>query len=265
MGKRGVIVVRRDLFKGVVLGAVVSTVVLMAATAMAGTGIGAIFNLGKTNTVNAASTLKGATSASGRNLQLTNTGAGSGLGITVGAGKAPIKVNAAAGTAANLSADRLDGKHANQLLRAAVASTGATTAIPAAPAFVTYGPALSITAPAAGFVVINANVSLQNVGCTAGCEAYLRVRHINSGDLSLYSNGGLFGQPYTTVGSSYVFPVSAGVNTFDLRLQRATGNGTLNGWWGQMNAIYVPFGHTGTGTLRPVVRASTPVAADKGI
>jgi hypothetical protein len=97
---------RKDLFKGVILGAIVSTIMLMATSVLAGTGIGAVFNLGKTNQVNALSTLKG---NSGKNLQITNTGTGKGLGITVGAGKAPIAVNAAAGKANNLNADKIDG------------------------------------------------------------------------------------------------------------------------------------------------------------
>lgn len=106
---------RGDLFKGVVLGAVVSTVVMMTATAMAGTGVGAIFNLGKTNTVNKQSTVKGATGSTAKTLQLTNTGSGSGLGITVKAGKSPIVVNATAGKAKNLNADKVDGIDASQL------------------------------------------------------------------------------------------------------------------------------------------------------
>jgi hypothetical protein len=98
---------RSDLFKGAVLGSIVSTVVLLAASALAGTGVGAVFNLGTTNRVNATSTLKGATG--GKSLQITNTGSGRGLGITVGSGKAPIVVNSSAGNATNLDADKLDG------------------------------------------------------------------------------------------------------------------------------------------------------------
>ena len=101
--------------KGIVVGSTVSTVVMLATSAMAGTGIGAVFNLGKTNTVNAQSTLNGA--ASGKNLQITNTGSGGGLGITVGAGRHPIVVNAGAGLATNLNADKLDGLRASAFLR----------------------------------------------------------------------------------------------------------------------------------------------------
>jgi hypothetical protein len=95
--------------KGVVLGSATAMVVLMAATAFAGTGVGAVFNLGKTNSVNATSTLTG--SKNGRMLQVTNTstgGSASGIGITVSPGTPPLKVNSSA-KVGNLNADQLDG------------------------------------------------------------------------------------------------------------------------------------------------------------
>ncbi|MDQ2980788.1 MAG: hypothetical protein M3R26_00480 [Actinomycetota bacterium] len=58
-------------YKGIVLGAVVSMLVLVASAAIAGTGIGGIFNLGQTNTVNATSWLNGATAAP--QLKVTNS------------------------------------------------------------------------------------------------------------------------------------------------------------------------------------------------
>lgn len=105
-----------SMAKGVVIGAVVSTVALGSATAFAGTGIGAVFNLGKTNTVNASSTLTATTS--GRSLNVVNKGTGPGLGVTVGAGKAPLVVNPEAGKAVNLDADKLDGQDASAFLGA---------------------------------------------------------------------------------------------------------------------------------------------------
>jgi hypothetical protein len=98
----------RSLFAGIVIGAVVSAVVSTGVAAVAGTGIGGVFNLGDTNAVNAVTTLQGSTT--GSNLQVINRGSGSALGITVGKGKAPIVVNATAGKATNLDADKLDGK-----------------------------------------------------------------------------------------------------------------------------------------------------------
>src|SRR2546430_17076914 len=64
--------VMHGLFKGVVLGAVTSTLVLTAATAFAGSGIGGVFNPGQTNTVNETTTLTGAKTA-GAQLHIENT------------------------------------------------------------------------------------------------------------------------------------------------------------------------------------------------
>jgi hypothetical protein len=94
--------------KGAVIGAVTSSVLLISTAAVAGTGVGAVFNLGKTNKVDAQSTLTGTTS--GKNLQITNSGSGPALGLTVGAGEPPLVVNANAGKATHLNADQLDGK-----------------------------------------------------------------------------------------------------------------------------------------------------------
>jgi hypothetical protein len=65
-----------SFYKGIVLGAAVSILVLVASTAVAGTGIGGIFNLGQSNTVDATSALSGA--SVGPQLQVTNSGTGTG-------------------------------------------------------------------------------------------------------------------------------------------------------------------------------------------
>jgi hypothetical protein len=73
--------VRGSLFKGVVLGSVCSALVFVASSALAGSGIGGVFNLGVSNSVNAQSTLTGASAAA--QLQVTNAAAGaSGLGVS---------------------------------------------------------------------------------------------------------------------------------------------------------------------------------------
>ncbi len=96
----------RSFLKGVVLGAVTASIVLVTSTALAGTGIGGVFNLGKTNTVNRTSILTGKTT--GRVLQVTSKGTGPALGLNVQAGKAPLTVNSST-RIANLNADLLDG------------------------------------------------------------------------------------------------------------------------------------------------------------
>jgi hypothetical protein len=103
---------RHPLFKGVVLGSITAMLVLMAGTALAGTGVGGVFNLGRTNTVNKTTALTG--QASAKMLQVTNKGTGPALGLSVAPGKAPLTVNSAA-KVANLNADTIDGKHADEL------------------------------------------------------------------------------------------------------------------------------------------------------
>ena len=52
--------------------------------------------------------------ASGEALVVKNASGGSALGLQVGAGKTPLTVNPEAGTATNLSADKLDGKDSSE-------------------------------------------------------------------------------------------------------------------------------------------------------
>lgn len=106
----------------------------LASPALAGTGVGAVFNIGVTNTVNAVTTLVGTTtgsmlsitnnstgtaaraltvtskSASGNTIYSTNTGGGPALGLSVPAGRAPMKVSSGAAKVINLDADKLDGQ-----------------------------------------------------------------------------------------------------------------------------------------------------------
>ncbi|MEI7744634.1 MAG: hypothetical protein WCK58_12910 [Chloroflexota bacterium] len=80
--------------------------VVLAAPAIAGSGIGAVFNLGRTNTVNSGTTLKGAAAAP--LLALGNSGTGAALSLTTKAGVPPMKVSSST-KVANLNADKLDG------------------------------------------------------------------------------------------------------------------------------------------------------------
>jgi hypothetical protein len=66
--------VKTTFFKGVVLGAVVSVVTVMATAAFAGSGIGAVFNLGKGNIVNHQSALSGSTNDQELRILNSNTG-----------------------------------------------------------------------------------------------------------------------------------------------------------------------------------------------
>lgn len=101
--------------KVTLLAVVVALTVVGGSTALAGTGVGAPFNLGKTNTVNAISKLVG--SVTGPSLRIDNnstSASATAINLLVEPGNPPMKVNADAGTATNLSADKLDGKDSSE-------------------------------------------------------------------------------------------------------------------------------------------------------
>jgi hypothetical protein len=96
--------------------AVVLAVVLgLASAALAGTGVGAAFNLGKTNTVNRLSQLVGSTD--NPMLRVTNQSSGTdatALTLQVQPGHAPMRVNSST-QVAGLNADRVDGQDVAQI------------------------------------------------------------------------------------------------------------------------------------------------------
>jgi hypothetical protein len=152
-----------------------------------------------------------------------------------------------------VNADRLDGKHADGLIRVAAMRTTSTSAsLPAAPTYAFYGTALSIDAPSAGFVVVNGTVTLLNsVGtpCTANCDVAAWLGH--SGGANTYGYTETTINPVAgargAIGFSVLVPVDAGVNYFDIRLARFNGlSGSLHGWYGSLSAVFSPFGPTGT-------------------
>lgn len=108
---------KATFLKGVALGSVVSLVTLSASAAVAGTGVGAIFNLGRTNSVDATTLLTGSTN--GKQLQITNSSTrrgAVGLGIKVAAGRPPLAVSNPT-KIDHLNADLLDGVHASGFVR----------------------------------------------------------------------------------------------------------------------------------------------------
>jgi hypothetical protein len=105
-------IVRALLSRGkFTVAAVVTALTLVTASAaFAGSGIGGVFNLGVSNSVNAITALTG--SVAGPSLRVTNNSANAAataLNLQVATGKAPMTVNS--GTkVTNLNADKVDGK-----------------------------------------------------------------------------------------------------------------------------------------------------------
>jgi len=81
-------------------------------TALAGTGVGATFNLGQVNSVNKITSLIG--SATSAMLKIDNDGAGPALALQVEPGEQPMTVNSER-MVARLNADKLDGKDVTQI------------------------------------------------------------------------------------------------------------------------------------------------------
>jgi hypothetical protein len=101
---------------GLTVGFVAAALTVSATNVMAGNGIGAVFNLGKTNKVSHVSALRGSTSSA--LLQVTNTGVGPALKLTVKAGAAPLQVSSET-RVAHLNADKIDGFDSTAFRKAA--------------------------------------------------------------------------------------------------------------------------------------------------
>jgi hypothetical protein len=97
---------RPRYLRGFVVATVAVGLAVFATNAIAGTGIGAILNLGRTNKVNQTTVLQGSTTS--RLLQVTNTGTGPALQLTVKAGTAPMAVTSEV-KVTHLNADLVDG------------------------------------------------------------------------------------------------------------------------------------------------------------
>lgn len=114
----GVMWVGRATVFTIGLAVVVALVLGVSSKALAGTGVGDVFNLGKINTVDALSKLVGSTT--GPLLSIDNDGTGSALRLQVEPERPPLTVNPEAGKAVNLNADELDGQNSRAFF------TGAT-------------------------------------------------------------------------------------------------------------------------------------------
>jgi hypothetical protein len=158
------------------------------------------------------------------------------------------RLGALDGQAPVVHADRVDGRHANAIVRVGEMETFATTAVPVG--FAQYGANLAISAPTAGFVLVDSAVTIQNASCTVDCRVSFRIRHVQSGTYTIQAMVNPESGDFATASTTGIFPVSSGSNTFQLQMGRlGTGNGSVNGWFGNLTAMFVPFGSTGGTTL----------------
>lgn len=104
-------------FKAGLVGGIAGALIVAAGSAIAGTAINGIFNLGADNAVSKTSILESqSTSFTGPQLQVKNKVGGTALDLQVNAGQPPMTVNSKT-KVANLNADQLDGMDSGAFAR----------------------------------------------------------------------------------------------------------------------------------------------------
>lgn len=164
-----------------------------------------------------------------------------------------------------VDSDKVDGKHANELVRVArgegnvTLNSGGFDSITAA--------SVTINAPAPGFVLVTGSSTTYNFAAPAGCPCIVgsRIHRRGGGGSSrwyIYNDLPAGARPAATT-STDTIPVPAGANTFDLKMTRLDGTASLS-TVAEITALYVPFGSTGTGTLATDRRVEARDAAQGG-
>ncbi len=119
--------------------------------------------------------------------------------------------------------------------------------------------AVIITAPSAGFVVVNATVGISiepssTGGSALGTVGFARLRDASTAAIGirspLLSTATGSGSQATTLGPTYIFPVEAGARAFVLELQKA-GQGSVRAFDGTITALFVPFDASGATIPQP--------------
>lgn len=211
--------------------AVMLVVVFGAAPASAHGGYKGLLHLGHNNAIAKVTTLVGKV-ATGEALVVKNPSGGSALGLQVNAGQAPLTVNADAGKATNLSADKLDGQDSTEFAAKAEApgfdahTVTTSTTLSTAPTDIAT---VAVTAPADGFVILTGN-GVFRASHTNGQNTHLRAYlgtaqtfSINDLTLQTVPASAPFGEYSVPFSITRVFPVTAGENTFRMAADSSSG------------------------------------------
>lgn len=213
----------------------------VATTALGATG--GNFILGQSNAAAAVTRLVGNVPG-GSALQVSNpsTEAGSrALQLGVSEGRAPLMVNAAAGTATNLSADELDGEDSEQILPLVRAQKDPT---PFLSDTVTGSNAqtnsVSINAPTDGVLMIFGSMWLYNPGTE---DQYFTSRIRVDGEEETHVDvSGVGPSKGANLTPNVTLPVSAGQHTVGLDAGRAGGSGDWSYTSNNLTVMFVPAG-----------------------
>jgi hypothetical protein len=150
------------------VGLAVVVVVLFGVAAAALAAVpGDPFRLGRVNSIDRLSTLVGTTANA--MLRVDNNGSGPALSLQAGAGNPPVVVNAAAGKATNLDADRLDGQDSSAFLPAEIYEKSASQTI-------SPGSSSGTTATCdSGDVAVSGSYAISQTGATLEVTSERRV------------------------------------------------------------------------------------------
>jgi hypothetical protein len=248
--------------KGALAGGVGAFVVMGATAALAGTGVGGIFNLGQTNTVNHVTTLTG--SETGAGLQVTNTSTATGatgLSLTTAAGKPGLTVSNTA-VIPLLDASYLSGYRANSLSRVGMFSNVDLFGISSTE---TDGQ-VTLTAPAKGFVKVEATFLAEDAFSASFCsncvvEARLHDVSANTDSPVTIASGGAGSRAtYLPVSLHWVFAAAAGAHTYSLTSTQDDTGGPFGIDNPAVTAQFIPFGSTGSASTLAGTVTSSPSA-----
>lgn len=245
--------------KGAIAGGVGAMVVMGATVALAGTGIGGVFNLGQTNTVNQGSVLTGAETGAG--LSLTNTSKAAGataLSLTAAANSPPLVISNST-QIAHLNANYVQGYQRSFLNRVGTASNESLFGLNSTSTEAT----VTMTAPVRGFVKVEATfiaddafssslcsrclveARLHDAG--AGTDSPMIVLTLGTGTEAAYASGSL----------QWVFPAAAGPHSYSLATVQFDTGGPAAIDNPVVTAQFIPFGSTGSVTqLAGAIRQS---------
>lgn len=239
------------------------------------------FKLGKVNSINRLSTLVG--TATSPILRVQNKGTGTALDLRVQPGKPPLTTNSI-GRIPRLNADMVDGKHAgaflpkggkaadsdklggissDELVRSGRGfSHNATSTVT-----FTSRTSATVNAPADGFVVVNGTVVLDTFSSTCNpCHAHAHIFNTTNNQKSLDQLASLGNGTSSThrdvMPMTWVFPVNAGDNTFELRTGVYPSNAPISFYNPTLTALYVPYGANGTSALASSSKLASPTGEE---
>lgn len=139
---------------------------------------------------------------------------------------------------------------ANELVRVARRSGGASS-LPVTPLEIAE---LTVTAPTAGFVLVQASMQAWNAatdGCP--CQVAMRPRAAPGGEVAPQWAVSTVGNTTDRVsaGTTWVFPVAPGAQKFIVEAYRTSGTSSSLIAFAQITALFVPFAQNGGTTLTP--------------